>query len=69
MRLHPEMRKLLAEIHAYRERHKLDRTGFGIAAMNDGHLLPRLEAGRQPRQDTIDRVRRFMSRKNGRNST
>ena len=69
MRLHPEMRKLLAEIHAYRERHKLDRTNFGLAAMNDGHLLPRLEAGRQPRRDTIDRVRRFMSRKNGRNST
>jgi len=65
MRLHPEMRQLLAEIHAYRERAGLNRTNFGIAAANDGHLLPRLEAGRQPRRDTIDRVRRFMSRKNG----
>jgi hypothetical protein len=65
-RVHPEARALLAEIHAYRERTGLDRTGFGLAAANDGHLLPRLEAGRQPRWETIDRVRRFMKRKNGR---
>jgi hypothetical protein len=64
MKLHPEARKLLAEINAYRAKTGMDRTRFGIEAANDGHLLPMLERGRQPRLATIDKIRAFM-RRNG----
>ncbi len=59
-RLHPDVRRLLDEINAYRARNDLDRTQFGILAANDGHLIPRLQSGRLPRLTTIDRVRAFM---------
>jgi len=59
-RIHPDVRKLLDEINAYRVKHGLDRTKFGILAANDGHLLPRLQSGRQPRLTTIDKVRAFI---------
>ena len=62
-RMHLETRRLLAEIHSFRSKTGMDRTRFGIEAVNDGHLLARLEEGRQPRLDTIDRVRAFMKRK------
>ena len=65
MKLHPDIRKLLAEINAYRERTGMTPTRFGIEAVNDGHLLARLQAGREPRRDKIERVRAFMQR-NGR---
>jgi len=65
--MHLETRRLLAEIRTYCFRTGMERTRFGIEAVNDGHLLERLEAGRQPRLDTIDKVRAFMKRKtNGR---
>ena len=59
-KIHTDVRKLLDEIHAYRARHGLDRTRFGILAANDGHLLPRLENGREPRRSTVEKVRAFM---------
>jgi len=59
-KLHPDVRKLLDEINAYRTKHGLDRTKFGILAANDGHLLPRLENGREPRRSTVEKVRAFM---------
>jgi len=59
-RIHPDVRKLLNEINAYRVKHGLDRTKFGILAANDGHLLPRLETGREPRRSTVEKVRAFM---------
>jgi hypothetical protein len=59
-KIHTDVRKLLNEIHAYRAKHGLDRTKFGILAANDGHLLPRLEAGREPRRSTVEKVRAFM---------
>jgi hypothetical protein len=59
-RIHPDVRKLLNEINAYRVKHGLDRTKFGIMAANDGHLLPRLETGREPRRSTVEKVRAFM---------
>ena len=62
-RIHPEVRKLLDEIHSYRVKHGLDRTKFGILAANDGHLLPRLETGREPRRSTVEKVRAFMRSK------
>ena len=62
-RIHPDVCKLLNEINAYRVKHGLDRTKFGILAANDGHLLPRLETGREPRRSTVEKVRAFMRSK------
>jgi hypothetical protein len=62
-RIHPDVRKLLDQINAYRAKHGLDRTKFGILAANDGHLLPRLETGREPRRSTVEKVRAFMRSK------
>jgi hypothetical protein len=59
---HPEIRKLLNEINAFRTRIGMQRTRFGLEAVNDGHLLARLQSGRQPRFDTIAKVRAFMKR-------
>ena len=61
---HPEIRELLAEIRAYCIRTGTHATRFGIKTVNDGHFVPRLESGRQPRFDTIAKVRAFM-RRNG----
>ena len=65
MKLHPDIKRLLAEINAYRARTGMTSTRFGIEAVNDGHLLPRLRSGREPRRAKIERVRQFMQRKNG----
>lgn len=59
-RLHPDVVKLLEEIDAYRARHGISRTRFGILVANDGHFLPRLMSGRLPRLTTIDEVHTFM---------
>ena len=63
MKRHPEISKLLNEIAAYRLEARLGRTQFGRIVANDGNFIQRLEEGRQPRYDTIDKVRRFMARK------
>ena len=60
-KIHPDVRKLIDEISDYRARNNLDRTKFGILAANDGHLIPRLETGREPRLTTIDKVRAYMN--------
>ena len=65
MKLHPEIRKLLDEIDFYCAERKISPTRFGLEAVNDGHLLARLQAGREPRRAKIERVRAFMKR-NGR---
>jgi len=62
-KLHPTVQLLLAEIEAYRNRAGIDRTTFGIQAMHDGNFIPRLESGRQPKYDTIDRVRAFINKR------
>ena len=61
-KLHPAVEKLLAEIEAYRARSGLDKTNFGLLAVNDGHFIARVEDGRVPKLQTIDRVRDFMDR-------
>jgi hypothetical protein len=65
MKLHPDIRRLLAEIHAYRTKAGMTPTRFGLEAVNDGHLLARLQAGREPRRAKIERVRAFMKRNGG----
>ena len=58
---HPIVKDLLSEIEDYRARSGIDRTRFGLDALNDGHFISRLEAGRMPDIKTIDRVRAFMN--------
>jgi len=62
-KLHPTAQQLLDEIYAYCEFTETDRTSFGLQAVNDGHFIARMEAGRIPKIPTMDRVRRFMDRK------
>jgi hypothetical protein len=62
-KLHPVVEKLLAEIEAYRAMADVDKTNFGIGALNDGHFITRLEHGRVPNLVTIDRVRAYIDSK------
>jgi len=61
-KLHPTAAKLLVDIEAYRARVDIDRTTFGKEAAGDGHFITRVEGGKLPRLDTIDRVYRYMDR-------
>jgi hypothetical protein len=62
-KLHPTVQGLLADIEAYRARAGIDRTQFGLEAMNDGNFITRLEHGRNPRFETIDKVHNFINKK------
>ena len=62
-KLHPVAETLLYEIEQYLILTRTDRTKFGLEAMNDGHFIPRLEQGRLPGLDTVDKVRAYMDRK------
>lgn len=62
-KLHPTAAQLLADIEAYRARVGIDRTTFGKEAAGDGHFITRVESGKLPRLDTIDRVYDYMRRK------
>jgi hypothetical protein len=62
-KLHPTAAKLLVDIAAYRDRVGIDRTTFGKEAAGDGHFITRVEGGKLPRLDTIDRVYRYMDSK------
>jgi len=66
---HPEIHNLLYEIRVWRKKTGMTPTRFGLEAANDGHLVSRLQAGREPRRATIERVRAFMKRRNGRSPT
>ena len=60
-KLHPIAQQLLDDVLAYCKLHELDRTKFGLEAVNDGHFVKRLETGRIPKIPTIDRVRAYMA--------
>ncbi len=51
---------LLDEIEEFRRRHMMTATSFGLLAVNDGHLIRSLRAGRQPTLGTADAIRLFM---------
>ena len=55
--------ELLTEIHAYCAKAGLNRTQFGLKVMNDGHYIRRLEGGRMPEIQTIEKVRDYMNGK------
>jgi hypothetical protein len=61
-KIHPAVLRLLADIEAYRARAGIDRTEFGLRAVHDGNFISRRENGRNPRCDTIDRVRAFIDK-------
>ena len=51
---------LLAEIEAFLARSGLTPTKFGIAAVNDGHLVANLRQGHSITLKTADKVRAYM---------
>ena len=62
MKRHPDIDILLNEIARYRIKTKMGRTHFGLLFANDGHFIARLEKGREPRRQTVERIRRKMAR-------
>lgn len=59
-KLHPEVQKLLLEIEAHMRATGTKRTMFGLRAAGDGHFIARLEQGRKPTLETIDKVRAYL---------
>jgi phosphopantothenoylcysteine decarboxylase / phosphopantothenate---cysteine ligase len=59
-------RTLLAEIEAYLARTGATATKFGLAAVNDGHLVANLRKGNGITLKTADKVRAYMLRAGGR---
>jgi len=60
---HPMVKRLLTDIEKYRSRSRESRTTFGVNALNDAHLLDRLEGGRLPKITTIDRIYQYIESK------
>ena len=56
----PTTRKLIEDIEAFRLRHDMTKTRFGIAAANDPNLVDDLENGREPRWQTVQRITEYM---------
>ena len=61
--MHTLARALLAEIEAFLAQSGLTPTKFGLAAVNDGHLVANLRKGNSVTLKTADRVRAFMPRR------
>src|SRR5262245_59253205 len=58
--MHTLARALLAEIEAFLAETGLTPTKFGLAAVNDGHLVANLRKGNSVTLKTADRVRAFI---------
>jgi phosphopantothenoylcysteine decarboxylase/phosphopantothenate--cysteine ligase len=58
-------RDLLAEIEAFLAAGGVTATKFGLAAVNDGHLVANLRRGSSITLKTADRVRAYMARMHG----
>ena len=59
--MHGAARDLLAEIEAFLAETGLSPTKFGLAAVNDGHLVANLRKGTSVTLKTADRVRGYMA--------
>lgn len=55
------MNPLLVDIEAFIETHGLAPSRFGVAALNDNHLIRDLRRGRRLWPETERRVRLFMA--------
>ena len=62
MKLHPEIKALLAEIESFRRDTGLNATQFGLRAVGDGNFIRALKMGREPMLSTLDRARDFMKK-------
>ncbi len=62
------MRTLLSQIERFMERHDYEDAGFGLAVVNDSHLVRDLRAGRKPFRKTVRKIKDFMRKHNGRNT-
>lgn len=60
MKLHPEITSLVAEIDVFLRRQGLTPTEFGWEAVKDPNLYRQLKKGRNPRLETMDRIRAFI---------
>jgi homoserine dehydrogenase len=55
-----DLERFRQEVDAYIAEAKLTPTAFGRVAINDPNFVFNLRTGREPRRDTIARVRSFM---------
>ena len=62
-KLHPVVKELLIEIEDYCAKSGVNRTGFGLKVLNDGHFISRVEGGRIPKIKTIDKIHTFINGK------
>jgi len=53
--------QLLTEIDAFLALHRMSVSKFGIDAVNDAKLIPRLRLGKNVTIRTLDRARQFMA--------
>lgn len=65
MQIHPAIQSLLAEIDAFMAETGMPQSDFGTLSIGDPNLYRQLKDGRQPRFNTIERVRAFMQRRQG----
>lgn len=50
----------VAEVEAFLSATGMDRTTFGVDAVNDSMFVTGLRKGREPREKTVTKVRQFM---------
>jgi hypothetical protein len=60
--VHPAVRQLLQRVRRFCRKQRMSRTAFGLQALNDGKLIPRLEAGREISHARVDKIKKFMDR-------
>lgn len=63
MKLHPAIADLIKDIDAFIERQGMTPTDFGWESIGDRNLYRHLKKGRNPRFDTLDRIRSFMRKR------
>ena len=56
----PDHSHILDEIEQFKRDRPMSATTFGLRAVNDGKLVPRLKAGANVTVATLDRVRDFI---------
>ena len=54
---------LLKQIDAFNARHGMSDTAFGLAAVNDSKIVPRIRSGKNITFRTFDRLTEFMAQK------
>ena len=59
-------RDLLTEIEAFLAEFGVSPTKFGLAAVNDGHLIKNLRSGASVTLKTADKVRAYMAQQRSR---